>query len=196
MTEFVVAPTRASRGRGHRPTGPTAAAAQTLSNRSKGCLLLLSAWRKWCKEGDLYTELHRYMLICSISEGKSYNRVRKSNPCSASAISQMRLSDALDFRTFMRRKQTLKLFRDLLRASPDMQTRAQIRASFESHRSVSDPLSLRALMMDGKRTLDVLNATKVHRLSGPSSGSRNASADAVASGEKDRRVGEGWPWER
>ena len=77
-----------------------------------------------------------------------------------------------------------------------MQTRAQIRASFESHRSVSDPLSLRALMMDGKRTLDVLNATKVQRLSGPSSGSSNASADAVASGEKDRRVGEGWPWER
>ena len=107
----------------------------------------------------------------------------------------MRLSDALDFRTFMRRKQTLKLFRDLLRASPDMQTRAQIRASFESHRSISDPLSLRALMMDGKRTLDVLNAAKVQRLSGPSD-SHGASPAIVSSGEKDRRVGEGWPWER
>ena len=99
------------------------------------------------------------------------------------------LHDALDLRSFMRRRQTLKLFRDLLRASPDPQTRAQIRDAFESHRGATDPLSIRALLMDGRKTLDVLTSAKV-----PDSG-RHSTHPSVSE-EHSGRIGQGWPWER
>ena len=99
------------------------------------------------------------------------------------------LQDALDLRSFMRRRQVLKLFRDLLRASPDPQTRAQIRAAFESHRGAVDPLSVRALLMDGRRTLEVLIAAKVPK-------NNRQETQPPSSDEQDGRVGQGWPWAR
>jgi hypothetical protein len=123
-----------------------------------------------------------------------------------------KLTSALPYHVFMQRQRVLGLYRSMLRAVGRLQREdirpdiwQQVRVEFRHNKTITDAVSLKALMTEGTRQLEVLKdmagspiggESKIHPVSpvvpipGVTSWLDSSTEDDVKG-----RVGEGWPWQ-
>lgn len=118
----------------------------------------------------------------------------------------MSTEKVLSLKDFIRRAQSLKLFRDFLRQIrrvPNQQLQSQIRVEvktqFRYNSHLVDSMAYKSAMIEAHRSLKQIEALSVK-------GSENEIGDAVvdnhdstdesSSSDGNYRVGTGWPWDR
>ena len=125
------------------------------------------------------------------------------------------LTAALSLKEFLQRQRVLRLYRNLLKSASHPTDRTSfeaVRTAFRTHASNSDPASIRALMADGTKALEMLHNQRAtnsfsERIKPPHTSEKALSTPEdsedswLHSGSGDDedvrgRVGTGWPWQR
>ncbi|RYH13883.1 LYR motif-containing protein [archaeon] len=116
-------------------------------------------------------------------------------------MSKRILGETLPLRFFIRRKQVLSLYRNLIRNATRVHDESvqrdiisQIRTDFRRNAHVQDSLVIKSLIQEGNSNLKILQGmaykdSKAHSIR--AQGSWIEQEDPV---DKRGRVGEGWPW--
>jgi Complex 1 protein (LYR family) len=120
-----------------------------------------------------------------------------------------RLKNVLPLQVFIRRQQSLSLYRSFIRHGrrlKDVDLRAdiikQIHTEFSQNRTITDLAAIRSLIQEGNRTLEQLKAMASDRPVGKSDcdssvGIKPSGSSWLDTDDPDDqrgRVGTGWPW--
>jgi hypothetical protein len=117
-----------------------------------------------------------------------------------------RLKDVLPLSEFIRRTQTLSMYRKILRigrqvdriqhSSGDIEK--QIKRDFRHNRTITDPVSIKSMLSEARRHTDALEAMAAVHETDHSHHKFDPTSWINASDEHDERgrVGSDWPWGR
>lgn len=109
-------------------------------------------------------------------------------------MSTSRLSHALPLKHFIRRQQSIQLYRNFMRAlrdiDPDMRAsiKNEIQIEFRINVKISNELTIKMLLANGRRSLKQLIDLRVSNLD------EDSWISVKDSDDKRGRVGTGWPW--
>ena len=119
-----------------------------------------------------------------------------------------RLSQALPYPVFMQRQRVLGLYRSMLksvqridRSDIRADIRQQIKSEFTINKNMTDAVSLRSLMSEGSRQLEILKDMESTPSSTfnpvfPNNPAVTSWLDSSTEDEIKGRVGVGWPWQQ
>jgi hypothetical protein len=119
-----------------------------------------------------------------------------------------RLGQALSYPAFMQRQRVLGLYRSMLksvqridRSDIRVDISQQIKSEFTNNKNVKDAVSLRSLMSEGSRQLEVLKDMESSPSSTfnpvyPNNPAVTSWLDSSTEDDIKGRVGEGWPWQQ
>jgi hypothetical protein len=109
------------------------------------------------------------------------------------------LGDVLPLHVFIRQRQVIHIYRNLLKATKGLQDavlrqelQLQIRNDFRRNKDVKDTQLIKSLLQEANSSLKTLHGMVASIRTGPKS--VGSWLDQSENDDKRGRVGEGWPW--
>ena len=115
-----------------------------------------------------------------------------------------KLKNVLPLGVFIRRQQSLMLYRDLMRAARKvddptirLEIMTSIRVEFKNNLNISDPMALKSLILVGNRSLKQIQSMSTTSNKNNSISHDNESWMNIKDDDDVRgRIGQQWPWQK